>query len=172
MFIKQFAKDDFDRKLYAGSHPAWVGENVSKNFNALRDKGITIIVSLEEKAASIIRENCAKDGLKHFTQIDGVSITVADFHPPTTEQLATVCHTILDAMEDDKKVFIHCRGGMGRTGTFLAALYMLKNDCSAKEAITYTRKTYCPWAIETEEQENSLDSFRTELTAKRHYGLK
>jgi len=47
-----------------------------------------------------------------------------------------------------ERVEVACRGGVGRTGTALAALAML-DGVTASEAVTWMRERYHPRAVET-----------------------
>lgn len=48
---------------------------------------------------------------------------------------------------NDKKIFVGCIGGHGRTGLVLAAL--VTELTGEKDSITYVRKNYCAKAVET-----------------------
>ncbi|WP_432559385.1 protein-tyrosine phosphatase family protein [Granulicoccus sp. GXG6511] len=57
-----------------------------------------------------------------------------------------------------EKVDVTCRGGVGRTGTALAAIAML-DGLSAMEAMRLVRSTYHPRAVETPWQRRWLEKF-------------
>lgn len=59
-----------------------------------------------------------------------------------------------------------CHGGHGRTGTALAALYLVAHpDVTAEEAIGIVRKEHCSRAIETAGQEDYLHKLAQERDA-------
>ncbi len=64
---------------------------------------------------------------------DGSAYVVEDFTAPTLEVLQGAVSLVAKACEDGNKVFIHCGGGAGRTGTVLAALMLLDRLESARE---------------------------------------
>lgn len=64
---------------------------------------------------------------------------------------------------------IHCRAGLGRTGT-IAALLLVENGASAADAIAHIRLEHNPAAVETEAQEafliaQQLDALRAATTS-------
>ncbi|MDX5893804.1 cyclin-dependent kinase inhibitor 3 family protein [Rubrobacter radiotolerans] len=64
---------------------------------------------------------------------------------------------IKNALERNEKVVLHCRGGLGRTGT-VAACTLVTFGYKAEEAIRITRDSR-PGAIQTLEQERYVRSF-------------
>lgn len=64
------------------------------------------------------------------------------------------CDELLDILNKGGKIFIHCRGGLGRAGT-LAARLLIQKGLSPEEAIEQVRAAR-PGAIESWEQEEYL----------------
>lgn len=64
------------------------------------------------------------------------------------------CDTLLRELAAGKKVFIHCRGGLGRTGT-LAARLLVERGLEPEMAIEEVRLAR-PGALETIEQEDYI----------------
>lgn len=64
------------------------------------------------------------------------------------------CEMFLEDLQLGNKIFIHCRGGLGRTGT-LAARLLISMGMRPAEAIKQVRAAR-PGAIETQEQEDYL----------------
>ena len=63
---------------------------------------------------------------------------------------------LLENLRSGKKIAIHCKGGLGRSGT-IAALLLRHFGFSAEKSIELVRKSR-PGAIETEEQEIFIQS--------------
>jgi len=55
-------------------------------------------------------------------------------------------------------IYIGCMLGQGRTGTVVASLFRTLSD-SEEDPIAWTRRTYNPHAVETEEQEELVYAF-------------
>lgn len=57
---------------------------------------------------------------------------------------------IIKNLTDDKKVYIHCRGGHGRSGMVAACLLAIINKCSSHDAMNITSKCHSERLIMTE----------------------
>jgi protein-tyrosine phosphatase len=58
---------------------------------------------------------------------------IRDFSVPTEEELERILNTIDDALAYGRTVFVHCRGGIGRTGTVLGC-WLRRHGSSADDA--------------------------------------
>ena len=65
---------------------------------------------------------------------------------------------MLQRLQAGELVVLHCRGGLGRTGT-VAALLLIETGTEAREAVRQVRAVR-PWAIETQEQEAFVLGYR------------
>ncbi len=84
-------------------------------------------------------------------------LPVANGRAPTVEQV-TDCVRFIDEQRTARRpVAVHCEGGIGRTGTMLAA-YFISQGASANEAMRRVRVVE-PAAIETAEQILFLSGF-------------
>ena len=84
-----------------------------------------------------------------------VLIEVADFTAPTQVQLRDGLVATLRLMRDapDLPVYVGCAAGLGRTGTFIAALARM---AGIDEAVPWVRAHYDRRAVETAEQEAAV----------------
>ncbi|GMV39082.1 MAG: hypothetical protein AMXMBFR64_07980 [Myxococcales bacterium] len=88
-------------------------------------------------------------------------IPVVDFTAPTQEQLDQFVALAQTARDADRPVAVHCAGGMGRTGTFLAT-WLVAQGMTAEQAIVKIRELR-PGSIETASQEAAVATW-----AQRH----
>jgi len=75
------------------------------------------------------------------------------------EQFFQLCD---QASAEGRAVCVHCRGGRGRTGMFLAAYLIKYRGKTAEQAIQLVRAAR-PYSIETREQEQALHELQTIL---------
>lgn len=129
-------------KLAASGLPGWA-QYLDDDLDEIRAEGITAIVSLTERplpAQDVQRRGFA---YRH--------LPVVDFTPPSLEQFREFTRFVDD---HDGPVLVHCRAGIGRTGTMLAA-YLIAHGMPAKEALQQVRAQR-PGSVETREQEARL----------------
>lgn len=115
----------------------------------LREQGVDVLVSLTEKPVD--PEALRRHG------IEGKHIPVPDFHAPTQEQLDQYVNAVEEWTSADRQVGTHCGAGLGRTGTFLAALLVARGK-DAEAAMAEVRRLR-PGSIETGEQEQAVRDF-------------
>ena len=115
----------------------------------LRRHGIDVLVSLTEEPPP-----------RHWVNEAGllaVNVPVPDMEPPSDRQLDHLLDTIGKATASGMGVAIHCRAGLGRTGTVLAA-YFVAGGMPPREALEKVR-TLRPGSVETAEQERAVERF-------------
>lgn len=77
--------------------------------------------------------------------------------PNDLEATATVVGKILDRMSEGQTVVVHCRGGIGRSGT-IAACCLVARGRKPADAIRMVRASR-PGAVEVQEQEDFVRRF-------------
>lgn len=123
----------------------------------LQQLGIQALLSLSEER---LPEN-----LLRIYHIQWEHLPVTDFTAPTLEQVEHALTIIDGFLERGLPVAVHCRAGLGRTGTILAC-YLVAQGSSAKDAIRQVR-TKRPGSIETPEQEAVIEAYeQTRLDKK------
>ncbi len=115
----------------------------------LHQQGVRVLVSVTE--GPLPPERVAAFG------ITPLHIPVVDRTAPTQGQLEDFIARASAAIANGEAVGVHCLGGKGRTGTFLAA-YEVHQGANLTDAIARIRKLR-PDSIETAEQEDAVRIF-------------
>ena len=94
----------------AGSALPGLLNELDEDLEFIRARGISRIVSLTSRA---LPEHVREQGFEliHFP--------IADMGIPTPRACAVLCAQLLDGLEQ-RPVLLHCKGGLGRTGTIAA----------------------------------------------------
>lgn len=81
-------------------------------------------------------------------------VALRDFTAPTPKQLLDAADRAIAAALTGKTVYVGCAGGIGRTGTMMAAI--LKVFDPTAHPVKLVREAYLSYAVETKEQEQVL----------------
>lgn len=135
--------------LLAGMARPGIGGDVDRQCRHLIERGVGLLVCLEERAyrADAIRAH----GIEHH------HIPVPDMAPPSFSQAVDLCRLAESAIGENRGIVLHCRGGLGRTGTGLAAILIWFGD-SADDAVAKVRAVQ-PLAIQSAAQTRFLTEF-------------
>jgi protein-tyrosine phosphatase len=79
---------------------------------------------------------------------------VRDFSCPTEEDMKRILDAADEALRDGHTVYVHCRGGIGRTGTVIGC-YLVRHGSTPEEALARVR------GPETDAQLALVRSWRT-----------
>ena len=125
------------------------GDDLEHDLLFLEGQKIDLLVSLTEKVTDV---DAAED---HGIEV--LHLPVKDFKAPTLKQLIEFTQTTRAWIADGKRVGVHCRAGLGRTGTFLAA-YFVATGMTSKDAIEHVRSLR-PGSVETKAQAAAVFDF-------------
>lgn len=116
---------------------------------ALKRVGVTDLISLTVRPLD--RDQCA------LHDIDVMASPMPDMHPPSLQQALVINQKIEKLLDNNKIVAIHCRAGLGRTGTLLAAQLIYEGK-SALTALEETRQIEMRW-VQSESQMKFLEEY-------------
>ncbi len=142
--------------LLAGEYPAGSRRRLRAHLRA----GLTIFVDLTDEGelaayAPALRQEAQALGLA----VDHQRLAIPDFGVPTVEHMRRILDTLDEALAAGRGVYLHCWGGVGRTGT-VAGCYLVRHGLSGDAALrrladwwqTVEKRTHWPRTPETPEQ--------------------
>ena len=145
-------------KLLAGEYPRNKDDKSSRvKINALLGAGITNFIDLTEET----------EGLMPYTGLIGASshqrFAIRDVSiPDSAEVTTTILDTIDDHIKKGRMVYVHCWGGVGRTGVIIGC-WLARHGPGGQEALRRLRELWqqCPKSAfrktpETRQQEQYI----------------
>jgi protein-tyrosine phosphatase len=91
-------------------------------------------------------------------------VPMTDRAPPTQEQLKRAVEWVMGELADDRKVFIHCQSGVGRS-VCVACAVLVRMGYSLPQAYEAVRRKR-PEAVVSEEQVEALRLYADSLSAR------
>jgi len=145
----------------AGTPVPGVYFDMEYDLKALKRVGVTTLVTLTEQPLDQAR--LAPFGLKSVWE------PVPDMQAPTLEQGVRLCRRIDELLDSGEVIAVHCRAGLGRTGTVLAA-HLIWRGHAALDALEHVRSIEPRW-VQSQAQVEFLEAFApAAATARRDAG--
>jgi protein tyrosine/serine phosphatase len=155
-------------QLLAGAYPsAYDDREARSKLGLLLDAGIRTFVDLTEETEPLRNYD---DVLESLATERGISskrlrFGVRDRDVPTRDLLAKIIATIRDEIAAGRPVYVHCWGGIGRTGTIVGC-WLVEEGLSGEEALQKIADLRCKAADrswqspETEEQRRCIGEWK------------
>lgn len=140
----------------AGTPRPGIFHDIDYDLRALQRVGVNVLVSLTQ--TPVDSDALVPFGMRH------ISSPIPDMGAPTARQAAALCGEIDTLLAAGNILAVHCRAGLGRTGTVLAA-YLIWEGASALGALDTVRRVEPRW-VQSEEQVAFLEEFAN-VVAKR-----
>ena len=137
------------RGVLAGTPRPGIFFDLRYDLAALRRVGVTALVSLTQTAVE-------EDVFAEFG-IRCLRAPIPDMEAPSIEQAVAICRAIDGMIAEDAVIAVHCRAGLGRTGTVLAS-YLIWEGADALSALETVRRIEPRW-VQSEAQAAFLEEF-------------
>jgi hypothetical protein len=86
---------------------------------------------------AMLSEEASRDG----REVHHRRFSFPDFHVPSHETMVTTLDAIDTALAEGRKVYLHCVGGIGRTGTTVGC-YLIRHGMKPPEALRHLSELY------------------------------
>ena len=133
-------------KLIAGEIPSAKTESAKlEKIQGLLDCNIDVVINLMEEVEvdnndEIIEDYSAiliEEAAKRNKKIEIYRYPIKDLSVPTENQMIAILNKIDEQIDLGKKVYVHCWGGVGRTGTVIGS-YLIRHGFAEPDKVIYT----------------------------------
>lgn len=131
------------------------GEIGPRDWAALSDAGVSVVVNMQEEQQDVFSPGEKLDGY--------LWLPAPDQRAPSVEQIAQGVAFVRAAIQNERKVFVHCKAGQGRA-PLLCACYLIAEGASIMDAIKRVQEAR-PSTQLTPEQSARLREFAAHLAA-------
>jgi atypical dual specificity phosphatase len=138
----------------AGCAEPGVSAPIDYDMGLLHNMGITHLITLTEK--DLDQSALARNQLRNL------HLPIYDREAPSMAQTYMLIRRMQVLLDQGAVLAVHCRAGIGRTGTILAAWLIREGGLSATHAIERLRMIYRSY-VQTQVQEEFLQNFEQDI---------
>ena len=148
-------------RLLAGEYPGhFDGESTHRRIDALIEAGFDTFIDLTRLDELLPYTQALFDEARAYgIEVKHYRFPIGDFGLPTPEQMKSILDRMDESLQAGHKVYLHCWGGIGRTGT-IAGCYLVRRGKTGEEALNQLaqwwknvpKSLYHPQSPETQQQ--------------------
>lgn len=123
-------------RFLAGEYPGkFTPEETCQRVDALLEAGFTRFIDLTKPNETVPYIRVLLEQAKYYDiEVEHHSYPIGDFGLPTSEKMLKILNTLDKAMQAKQKIYLHCWGGIGRTGTTVGC-YLVRHGKTGEEAL-------------------------------------
>ena len=125
------------QRLLAGEYPGQYDPEITrKRLDAFIQSGFNTFIDLTKPHENIAYLPLLLEAANLYSvEIKHLRFPIADFGLPTPEQMRAILDAIDSNLKTRRKIYLHCWGGIGRTGTTVGC-YLVRRGKSGEEALS------------------------------------
>ena len=122
-------------QLLVGAVPnVYTKEQMQEELDYLKEKEVKVIINLMEEKEIKTANQKLVDYTDFIENFELLRFPIKDRTVPSKEKMMDILDAIDEQLKQDKKVYLHCWGGLGRTGTVVGC-YLLRHGLGIKENV-------------------------------------
>jgi len=166
-------------RFLAGEYPgSFDPEQARRRMDAFLESGIRTFIDLTQPHELVPYEPILKEEARIYEYATSYHrFAIRDHGIPSVQGMTLILDTIDAAIENGSPVYVHCWGGVGRTGTVVGC-YLVRHGLSPKKALervdalykTRPRDYFLVRSPETDEQAEFVRKWREDRASGRGRG--
>ena len=130
-------------RLLAGEHPGGFDlETTRRRMDAFLEAGVNIFIDLTQTYELFPYESILKEQAKNYGFNTAYHCyPILDHSVPSAETMTTILNTIDEAINNGGCAYVHCWGGVGRTG-MVVGCYLVRHGIENKQALARVNQLY------------------------------
>ena len=123
-------------RLLAGEYPAEYDEAITRRrIDALIESGFDTLIDLTRPNETVSYTQILSEETKIYeVKVEHHRFPIGDFGLPAPHQMNSILDTIDQNLQEGRKIYLHCWGGIGRTGTTVGC-YLVRQGKTGEEAL-------------------------------------
>lgn len=148
-------------RLLAGEYPGGFDRaRVRQRMDACLDARLDTFINLTQPdELPPYRPVLLEEAEAYSLAVETIHLPIRDFGLPTRDEMLIILNHVDSALEKGHNIYLHCWGGIGRTGTTVGC-YLVRHGMTGDEALAQLaqwwqndpRRAYYPRTPETDEQ--------------------
>jgi protein-tyrosine phosphatase len=132
-----------ENRFLAGEYPGSRDpETARRLMDAFLEAGITAFIDLTESHELTPYEGILKEQAKNYgVNVSHQRIPIRDLSVPSSDTMTTILNAIDKATNNGDCVYVHCWGGIGRTG-MVVGCYLIRHGNTNEQAIEKVNRLY------------------------------
>lgn len=124
-------------RLLAGEYPGgYTSESTRQCLDALLEAGFDTFIDLTRPNETVPYYRILLEEAKlHEVEVERHNFPIGDFGLPSPETMKEILDTLDAALQNGRRIYLHCWGGIGRTGTTVGC-YLVRRGMTGEEALS------------------------------------
>jgi len=119
----------------AGEYPGHFEQfQAARRVTALLNAGITLFIDLTEEGELLPYHHLLEEERQAGRDVLHQRFPVTDLSTPSVAHMNAILDAIDLGLQEGRKIYLHCRGGIGRTGTVVGC-YLVRRGMSGPQAL-------------------------------------
>ena len=132
-----------ENRFLAGEHPGGYNpESTRRRMDGFLEAGIDTFIDLTQPHELVPYETILKAQAQIFeVNASYHRFSIRDHDVPSRETMVAILNTIDQALNTGRSVYVHCWGGVGRTG-IVVGCHLVRNGRTNEQALSQVNKLY------------------------------